>query len=342
MNACSSGSSTPSRTEVNGGSGASSTNGAAVNAVNAANNTGSTGIIMTTSSDGAGGTAPRDLRCDENGQNCVCINIGMFGRLGTYGAVPGMDSNAALEAWLDANSSAAADTMLTKPTLTAEFLANYDVIILQALESLEGAGQQWQFSADEIAAFEAWVRAGGGVISLMGYGAYPDEAGPTNALLAFTGLQYSGLTGPGDTADPDTCPNECCYCLGNSIATTGWDATHPISANITAVGAFWGRSITMGANTQLVAKVGSKTFGATAQVDAGRVFAFHDEWVTYTSQWDGTGLEDDCRDITDPNHSCLDVHPSTEYQVPQFWYNSLRWASGDVACFDINNDDIIK
>lgn len=342
INACSSESSTSPRQQLDSsGNGSGAANGATTNvgAINVANNN-ATGIIQNTSTDGAGGTAPRDPRCDDQG-NCSCINIGMLGRNGTYGAVPGEDGNAALVAWLNENSSAAAQNHATKPTLTPEFLANYDVLILQALENQEGAGMQWQFSAEEIAAFEAWVRAGGGVISLMGYGAEPIEATPTNALLAFSGLQYSGLTEAGDSALEGSCPDTCCYCLGNSIPSTGWVATHPISANLTAVGAYYGRSITAPATAQVVEKMGAMTLGATVQADAGRVFMFHDEWVTYTSQWDGTGLEDDCQ-YGDPNNACNDVTPGNNYQVPQFWYNALKWVSGDVACFDIRDPEIIK
>jgi len=299
---------------------------------------------MPTINNGAGGTAPRDPRCDAEG-NCSCINIGMIGRNGSFGAVPGMDGISALEAWLNTNSSAAVQSHLTKPTLTTEFLANYDVIILQALETStdpEVVGTQWQFSAEESAAFEAWVRAGGGVIALSGYGSFPEEAITTNAFLAFTGLQYAGLTGPGDTALEGSCADECCYCLGNSIPSAGWVAAHPISANLTeAVGAYYGRSLATSAGAETVATQGTKLLGATVQVDAGRVFMFHDEWVTYTSQWDGTDLENDCR-YGDPNNACNDIHPTLTYQVPQFWYNALKWASGNVACFDIRDPDIIK
>lgn len=335
MNACSSESAAP-RSDINGanGNGGASTS-SAVNVV-----TSNTGIVMTTNNSGVGGTTPRDPRCDDQG-NCSCINIAMFGRLPTYGAVPGMDGISAVEAWLNANSSAAAQTFVTKPTLTAEFLGNFDVIVLQALETVEGPGNQWQFSAEETAAFEAWVRAGGGVIALSGYGADPSEATPTNNLLAFSGLKYAGLTGPGDTALEGSCPDTCCYCNGNSIPSTGWVPAHPISANVTAVGAYYGRSVSAPAGAGIVAQMGSTVLGATVEVDAGRVFMFHDEWVTYTSQWDGTGLEDDCR-YGDPNNACNDRYPANDYQVPQFWYNALRWVSGDVECFDIRDPEIIK
>jgi len=350
INACSSESSTSPRQQLDSsGNGSGAASGATTNvgAINVANNN-ATGIIQNTSTDGSGGTAPRDPRCDDQG-NCSCINIGMIGRNGTYGAVPGEDSNSALVAWLNENSSAAAQSHLTKPTLTTEFLADYDVLILQALETpnppgadgMEVLGTQWQFSADESAALEAWVRAGGGIIALTGYGRFPEEAAPSNALLAFSGLQYAGLTGSGDTAIEGSCPNECCYCYGASIPSTGWIATHPISANLTAVGAYYGRSIAAPATAEVVARTGTTTLGATVQADAGRVFMFHDEWVTYTSQWDGTDLVDDCR-TEQPNHSCYDKHPANDYQVRQFWYNALKWASGDAACFDIRDPEIIK
>ena len=78
--------------------------------------------------------------------------------------------------------------------------------------------------------------------------------------------------------------------------------------------------------------------GATRQLDAGRVFTFCDEWVTYTSQWDGTGAET-C--ATDPAHNlCTGRTADVYYQVPQFWYNAIRWASGDKDCFYI--EDVVR
>ena len=76
--------------------------------------------------------------------------------------------------------------------------------------------------------------------------------------------------------------------------------------------------------------------GATKQMDMGRVFMFADEWVTYTSQWDGTGA-DTC--AMDPAHNfCTNRLAPQYYQVPQFWYNAIKWASGDRECFDFDAD----
>ena len=291
--------------------------------------------------DGTGGTddGGREVVCNDDGV-CTCIGIAVFGRQGTYGAVPGSDGTSAIEAWLNENSNAAVQSYQQKPAITPEFFEGLDVILLEAMETQEGAGNQWQFTPDELATFEAWVRGGGGVIALTGYGGFPSEVEPTHALIGFSGLAYAGLTGPGDTAT--AADDTCAYCRGNSYSQGGWNSAHPIAREITAVGALYGRSVSVPPDGEIVAQAGAQVFGATVQVDAGRVFMFHDEWVTYTSQWDGSSLENDCRTIDDPNHSCLGVHPTTTYQVPQFWYNALRWVSGDPECFDIEDPVIVR
>jgi hypothetical protein len=256
----------------------------------------------------------------------------MLGRLPTYGAVPGADNTAALQRWLNERSTALVDVFTTDTPLTSEFLNQYQVLILQALEDREG-GTSWQLAPDEIAAFEAWVRAGGGVIALTGYGASSQEVGPTNALLAFSGMSYA-------TDDIlGTCPDADCCCASNSVPLSGWNASHPIAANMSRVGAFHGRSVTA-PGAEIVASQGSTTYGATKQLDLGRAFVFCDEWVSYTSQWDGTGA-DTC--ATDPAHNlCAGRLAQDYYQVPQFWYNALKWASGDEGCFDLMDDSIVR
>jgi hypothetical protein len=67
---------------------------------------------------------------------------------------------------------------------------------------------------------------------------------------------------------------------------------------------------------------------------------FTDEWVTYTSQWTGEGVGEDCTTY-DVNHTCYNVSAETSYQVPQFWYNAILWASGDPTCFTIDEPSIV-
>ncbi len=329
--ACSAGGDPPTGVSSGSGSGATgSGSGASGGTIATGSGASSTGGGISVPMMDAGGDA-RETRCDDAGV-CSCINIAVMGRPPTYGA-NGMDNTMAFTNWLNSKSSAAADLITTKPTLSADFLAKYDVIILQALEDKEG-GPYWAFSAEELAAFQAWVKAGGGVISLMGYGGQTAEVNPTNALLAFSGMAYN-------TDDIlTTCPDGCCYCTFSSVPMTGWNTAHPISANITAVGAFHGRSVNAAA-ADVVASSGTTVYGATKQVEMGRVFMFNDEWVMYTSQWDGTIAADQSCSV-DPNNTCYNRIATVAYQVPQFWYNSVIWASGDRECFDITDPAIVK
>jgi len=288
-------------------------------------------------STGTGGNNSTDLGSDlsvdlgaTGGVSGECIKIATWGALGTWGAVPGMDGQDAITTWLNDTSTGEAEYFATKPAMTTEALAAYKVIILQNLNG-------WSFTTDEKAAFEGWVRAGGGVVSLAGYSDQPSEAAPTNDLLAFTGLSYVGLSGAGDIS---TSPKQSCsYCVGNSDAQGGWDLAHPISANITAVGALWGRSVSAGVGAT-VATWDGKRAGATVDLDAGRAFLFHDEWVTYNSQWNGSSLQQDCR--TGGDQACQMAHPTITYQIPQFWYNAIKWLAHEPSCFDIRDMSIVK
>jgi hypothetical protein len=260
---------------------------------------------------------------------CVCITVATWGGLGTFGAVPGMDGQDAIGAWLAANSTNDAAYFPTKPAITADMLAEFDVIILQDLSAWAA------FTADEIATFNAWLNAGGGVISLNGYSANGAEMTNVNALLASTGMSYV----PNSDTFGNPAADACGYCYGSSIPQAGW-TTHPIAANLTFVGAFHGRAITPG-DAEVVAQTAEGVLGAAKQMGDGRAFMFHDEWVTYNSQWTGQNLPSDCR-YGDPNNACNDKHPLNDYRNSTFWYNALKWASGDPACFVITDPTVIR
>ena len=59
------------------------------------------------------------------------------------------------------------------------------------------------------------------------------------------------------------------------------------------------------------------------------MLAFGDEWITYTSQWSGDG------NPNANNPQCVGLLPQDKYQIPQFWYNMIRWSQPDPNCFTI-------
>jgi len=263
----------------------------------------------------------------------VCINIGSYGKPGTTGFMPGVDNTKAFETWLNDKSSASASMITTHTKLTPDFLAGFDVFILQDLEDAthSGDGPFWQFGADEIDALTKWVEAGGGLIALTGYSGNTQEVVPSNALLKFSNISYN-------TDDVlSTCgpPVMDCYCVGNSVPLTSWVAGNPIAANITAVGVFHGRTINA-PDATTVSAMGNSKYAVSKAVGKGKVFVFGDEWVTYTSQW-GQPLPQNIAPGT-----CQGVGPDKVYQVPQFWYNAIKWVAPPNMCFDISDPAIVK
>ena len=187
---------------ASGGSGAVAATGGSAN-------TGTGGSVSTGGSINPGTGGGIDV--PDAGGDETCIRIGLLGRRPSYGAMPGMDNTDALQAWLNAHVKAGTTISVVpvEQELTADFLAGFEVVILQALEQQEG-GPYWTFSQAELDAFHTWISAGGGAIALTGYGAQATEVAPTNQLLAFSGISFN-------TEDVfGTCPDNCCYCAGSS------------------------------------------------------------------------------------------------------------------------------
>jgi hypothetical protein len=286
------------------------------------------------------GADARPQRCDDAG-DCKCMNIASLGKVAHYGG--NSDSTDAFQQYLDTKSNARMALFTERTTITPELLAGYDVVILQALEDSEYVGF-WSYGPDEVDALATWVKAGNGLIVLTGYGGNADEVDPANQLLAFAGIAY------GKTDTFASCPDNFCYCTDSSIPFRGWQPGSFIAANMVApdgqpgaVGVFHGRPIsctdsadgTDGA-CQLVASapdVGDVvTVGVGKTVGAGRVFVWGDEWVTYTSQWGATNTHGaDCN-----GHTAGEI-----YDVPQFWYNVIRWVLPTASCFAIADPIIV-
>jgi hypothetical protein len=206
---------------------------------------------------------------------CDCLNIATIGHIG-----PWSNGGNIFATWLNARSPLGAKA-LGDQELTAEKLQGLQVIVVlhAATTAVENKGVTapalHTFSATEAAAFDAWVRAGGGVMTTIGY--TNDEAKEVvnvNQLLAPLGMGYSTSK------------------LGLSGDVQSW-MPHAVTAGISNIFTDNGvePEVTAGST---VAQGGDKIALQVNQVDSGRVAVWGDEWITYDSEWadvDGQQVE---------------------------------------------------
>lgn len=290
-------------------------------------------VSVQAGSAGASGVA---VACTE-GQECECpkISLALLGKPGQFGD---KDSTAFMT-WLNSSSAdtAKVDSYTERRTLTADFLAQYNVVILLGLGDDSNNGPFWTYDASELAAVQDWVQnKGGGLISLSGASGQGNEVTPNNQLIAFTGISYVA----GSWITPATCLNvdtngqdKCSYCCGQAAPIADFNRTDAIIASLSNsikwVGMHGGRSITAPADAHTAATIPCN--GTTYNVivgkpmGTGRVLVFTDEWITYTSQWHSTN--------TDPQ--CSGYLPQDVYQTAQFWYNVIKWVQPKATCFKI-------
>jgi hypothetical protein len=300
--------------------------------------------------------AGRGKRCDDAG-HCNCINIASIGHEGVWGACSS-DTTTAFQDWLNTQSTAKVDRFDTaKPTINADFLANYDVLVLQWMVTngqKSNDGDPWQFTAVEVSALQDWVNAGGGIVALNGYqGTDPTQVHDifaTNQLLSFTDIKFNQVVDVTQAANMG-------YCWGNAgllggptgdsgvVGTGTWDPSSPIGANIQEVGALDVRSITATtATTDLSA--GANKYAVHEQIGMGHVVAYGDEWVTYSGEWNGMADAGGSACIQpsfyQPSDPCYNYTPQRFLQVPQFWFNAIKYAASSVTCFDIVSPGIVR
>jgi len=238
-----------------------------------------------------------DNRDEGNDGVCDCLKIATLGYPGVHGGAGATD---VFESWLQGKSVNGA-VALESQELTAARLKDFQVIIVQDVRAGtqigldKGIGRT--YSSDEVLALKNWVREGGGVMALTGYG-QASEISNSNLLFADFGLSY------GSTA---ILPKNGTQTVG----VTGWVQTHPVSVGVTAIGADNGYPVTGG---ELVAfsqgTLGNHDVGRSASVGKGKAFMWGDEWITYDSEW------------TD----------RTDYQVERFWQNTLKYLTPSGIC----------
>lgn len=221
---------------------------------------------------------------------CDCLRIATIGKSGTWG------EGDVFASWLDDRSTNGA-VVLDDVVLTADVLSAHQVIVVQDVSQL---GRE--YAASEIAALEAWVEAGGGLMTLIGYGP-PSERGNVNALLEPFGLAY------GETPILQRSGE-------NTMPVTEWVGAHPVTDGVEALGVDNGYPVE-GEGTVLATEDGWDLL-RVVEAGNGRVLAWGDEWITYNSEW-------------------VD---RSDYQVERFWVNAIKYLTPENECQVPIPDDI--
>jgi len=297
------------------GSGGASANGSSANGSGAsasgginANGSGATGAgangsagtlnLNVGSTAGDTGSAPSDSTevCDgvDNDHDGIIDNVDKNGDgvcdcllIATLGVKGGSGQGDVFAAWLSARSDVGAAD-LADQTLTPELLAKYEVIVAQDVH------KNHPYTESEVAALTAWVKAGGGFMTLIGY-SRSGEAHNVNQLLAPFSMSYTDqqILQKGSSS--------------STVPITMW-TPHPIDVGVTMVGVDNGYPV-QGMGTT-IATGGGFDVGKVQDVEQGHVFLWGDEWITYNSEWQN--------------------HP--DYQVQSLWLNAIKWLTVASRC----------
>jgi hypothetical protein len=212
---------------------------------------------------------------------CDCLSIATLGGTGRVG------DGSVFGAWLNARSDKGA-VRLGDATLTPELLRKYQVIVAEDL-SVNHA-----YSADEINALEAWIKAGGGFLTMIGY-ASPEERNNVNAVLARFGMAYG--------------PEQILKKSGAmTVPVRTWLGPHPVVDGVMKVGVDNGYPVTGGGTP--FAREGMYDVLKGLEVEQGHLLVFGDEWITYNSEWSLVA----------------------DYQVERLWLNMIKWLTVQRVC----------
>jgi hypothetical protein len=200
---------------------------------------------------------------------CDCLNIATIGDIG-----PWSNGGNVFKTWLSMRSPTGA-VALGDQVLTDELLKPFQVIVVLHVgnQKVEQGGRtalpEHNFSADEAAALERWVRRGGGLMTTIGYEL--DQTGEirnANRLLVPLGVAYS-TTKKVEGFVPQ------------------WQM-HPVTDGVKRVFTEHGAQPDGAQGTTLAHDEGGGVALQVIQADTGRVVVWGDEWITYDSEWADT------------------------------------------------------
>jgi hypothetical protein len=174
------------------------------------------------------------------------------------------------------------------PELTRALLDPYEVIVVQDLRPLD------PFTSQEQEALAQWIQAGGGLMTLIGYGD-PGERARVNTLLSPLDLRYA---------------SEQILAGSPTIPVDDRWTEHPTAMAISAVGVDNGYEVEdLNGSGTVIAEESGFTVAIAKTYGEGKVFAWGDEWITYNSEWS-----------------------DTRYEVEQLWINLINWLTPESAC----------
>lgn len=200
---------------------------------------------------------------------CDCLNIATIGAIG-----PWSDGGNVFKTWLGSRSPIGA-MELGNQVITDALLSRFQIIVVLYVGNMQinGNGRSveahHEFTADEAAALERWVRAGGGLMSTIGYGDENSEVVNVNRLLTPLGMGYS-------TTKKDT-----------DGFIEQWEA-HAVTENIKKIRTANGVQPEGAQGMTLARDSGSRVALQVTQANTGRVAVWGDEWITYDSEWHDT------------------------------------------------------
>lgn len=210
---------------------------------------------------------------------CDCLNIALVGN-------EGANPSAEFQTWLEAQGTQV-DRISTNANevLDAATLAKYDIIILDYLIR--------NYTPAEQAATQAWVEAGGGLMSMTGFTNVQFVADRPNSLIGPMGLTYN--TSKGFFSGPVT-----------------QFAPHEITKDLTSISFYGGLYVDIvndgvGVNETIMTLPQGPVGVVQDRLD-GRLFIFGDEWVEFDSEW---------KNIP---------------QIKQFWVQTLSFLGPKESC----------
>jgi hypothetical protein len=228
---------------------------------------------------------------------CDCLNVATIGRLGIWSDGTGIFAD-----WLRRRTPKGA-VAIGDREITRELLQPFQVIILLNVARVASSEDTTEnvshaYTAAESAALADWVKAGGGLVTTIGYVADSPaiEIPNANALLRSLDMAYN-VDPPGWT-------------LAGDLDITDW-SPHPLTQGVTAAHVQNGiRPVQSSGVTTIGWAAGKRPVLAVKEAGAGRVAMWADEWITYDSDWES----------------------STSWQIERLWLNLFKWLSPPKTC----------